>query len=83
MKKEFKIILKKTGSINSFLDKMNTVEGRVHLASAEYVINAKSLFGVMTMSMEKPIRLIFDDNCSDKDINRLMPDIKTWLAEDN
>lgn len=80
MKKEFTIILKKTGGINSFLDKMNDIQGRVWLASARYSVNAKSLFGVMTMSMEKPIKLVFDSDCSDDDIENLIPDINRWLA---
>lgn len=47
--------------IKRFVDTMTGIEGETTLYSGKYVINAKSIMGIMSLDLSKPMKLEIED----------------------
>ena len=52
-----KVQLNAIGEIREFVNAASNFEGAVDMVSGRYVIDAKSLLGVMTLDLSKPVEL--------------------------
>lgn len=55
--KEIQISLKTIENVKQFVQTITMFEGEFELISGKYVINAKSILGVFSMDLSKPVTL--------------------------
>ena len=55
--KSFDILLGSVDKVKSFVNDMNKIEGDVFLCVGKYVIDAKSIMGIFSLELSKPLRL--------------------------
>ncbi len=74
--KTINIKLPLTESVKNFVNITNRYSYDMDLRAGRYVVDAKSILGIMSLDLSKPISLeIYADECDD-----LMNDIKPFLA---
>ena len=62
--------------VKAFVNTVNRYEYEVDLRSGRHVVDAKSILGIFSLDLSKPITLeVYADECDD-----LMNDIKPFLA---
>jgi len=72
-----KILLKESPSIKTFVNIINKYPYDVDLRSGRYVVDAKSILGIFSLDLSKPITMeIYCSNCHD-----LLDDIKEFIVE--
>ena len=72
--KTVKISLNSIDKVKSFVNDVTKFESDFDLVSGRYVIDAKSIMGIFSLDLAKPIDLnIHSDNESDKIIETLKP----------
>ena len=55
--KSFDILLGSVDKVKEFVNDMNKIEGDVFLCVGKYVIDAKSIMGIFSLELSKPLRL--------------------------
>lgn len=76
----FKMInLSNLTEIPKFVQAATKLFTKVQLQSETYIANAKSLLGVYSLDLSKPVKLIYDEN--DELIDVFLSDIKHLLVE--
>jgi phosphocarrier protein HPr len=64
--KTFNIMLKSINDVKDFVNIVNNYDFDVDLTSGRYVVDAKSIMGIFSLDLSKPIKVeIQDDNCDD------------------
>ena len=62
--------------VKAFVNTVNRYEYEVDLRSGRHVVDAKSILGIFSLDLSRPITLeVYADDCDD-----LMNDIKPFLA---
>jgi phosphocarrier protein HPr len=62
--KSFNISLKSINDVKDFVNLVNKYEFDVDLASGRYVVDAKSIMGIFSLDLSKPIRVeVHSDDC--------------------
>lgn len=51
------VLLQDAKRANEFVHICNQIDGRIELASGPYVMNAKSIMGIFSLDLSKPIKL--------------------------
>ena len=64
--KTFNIILKSINNVKDFVNIVNKYDFDVDLTSGRYVVDAKSIMGIFSLDLSKPIRVeVHADNCDE------------------
>lgn len=64
--KSMQISLQMASQVKSFVNLVQNVEYDVDLRSERYVVDAKSLLGIFSLDLSKPVVVeIHSDNCND------------------
>lgn len=64
--KNVKILLPNINSVREFVNIACKYSGDMVIKSNEYIINAKSIIGILSLDLSEPINLsIEDENCDD------------------
>ncbi|MBO5408544.1 MAG: HPr family phosphocarrier protein [Clostridia bacterium] len=62
--KTFNIQLTSINDVKIFVNTVNKYTFDIDLTSGRYVVDAKSIMGIFSLDLAKPIKIeIFDDNC--------------------
>lgn len=62
--KTVKIMLASIGDVKSFVNEVTKCDAEVDLVSGRYIVDAKSIMGIFSLDLTKPITLnIHSDNC--------------------
>ncbi len=59
--KSFDILLGSVDKVKSFVNDMSKIEGDVLLCVGKYVIDTKSIMGIFSLDLSKPLRLEIED----------------------
>ena len=71
--KTFNIQLNSINDVKVFVNTVNKYSFDIDLTSGRYVVDAKSIMGIFSLDLAKPIKIeIFEDNC-DNLVNELEP----------
>ena len=73
-----KISLNSIDKVKSFVNDISGFNGEFDLVSGRYVIDAKSIMGIFSLDISKPIDLNVH---TDKDTEDIMAALKPYLAE--
>jgi phosphotransferase system HPr-like phosphotransfer protein len=62
--KAFNIVLKSINDVKDFVNIVNRYDFDVDLSSGRYVVDAKSIMGIFSLDLSKPIKVeLHGDNC--------------------
>lgn len=75
--KEIKVKLKNTDDIKDFNHAVTKIDGDVDLVSGRYVVDAKSIMGIFSLDISKP--LICRINAVNMDEESAAEVLKTWV----
>ena len=76
--KTVQISLNSIGKVKSFVNTINQFEYDFDLISGRYVIDAKSIMGIFSLDLSKPIDLSIH---TDENIDDIMEVLKPYLVE--
>ncbi len=76
--KTVQISLNSIGKVKSFVNAINQFEFDFDLISGRYVIDAKSIMGIFSLDLSKPIDLSIH---TDENIDDIMEVLKPYLVE--
>ncbi len=71
--KSLTIQLKSVNDVKDFVGVVNNFTYDVDLVSGRYVVDAKSIMGIFSLDLLKPIRVDFDERESEERIASLAP----------
>lgn len=75
--KTFHIMLKSINDVKDFVNIVNRYDFDVDLTSGRYIVDAKSIMGIFSLDLSKPIKVeAHDDNVDD-----FMKDVKPFIVE--
>ena len=63
-------------AVQKFVERISPLEGNFDLLSGGYVLDAKSLMGILSLDLTKPLKLSVE-----KDTTETMQAIKSFIAE--
>ncbi len=64
--KSYEIFLKSIIDVKNFVNAINSFDFEVDLVSGRYVVDAKSIMGIFSLDLSRPITLrVFSDNVAD------------------
>ncbi len=62
----FNIMLKSVNDVKDFVNIVNKYAFDVDLTSGRYIVNAKSIMGIFSLDLAKPIKVdVYSDSCDD------------------
>lgn len=70
------ILLNNIDSVNRFVAKMSEKDYDVDLASGKYLVNAKSMMGVLSLDLTKPVTVT-----ADTDDESFLDEIEEYVAK--
>ena len=74
--KQFNIKLSLAENVQTFVNMVNRYPYDMDLRAGRHVVDAKSILGIFSLDLSKPITLeVYSDECED-----LMSDLKPFLA---
>jgi phosphocarrier protein HPr len=76
--KTVQISLNSIDKVKSFVNTINTMDSDFDLISGRYVIDAKSIMGIFSLDLSKPIDLAIH---ADKDVDKILEQLKPYLVE--
>ena len=76
--KTVQISLNSIGKVKSFVNTTSQFEYYFDLISGRYVIDAKSIMGIFSLDLSKPIDLAIH---ADKDVDKILEQLKPYLVE--
>ncbi len=65
--KSITVSLDSIEKVKEFVNLINTFDGDFDLVSERYVIDAKSIMGIFSLDISKPLRLDIHDNVTEAD----------------
>ncbi|MBQ9914775.1 MAG: HPr family phosphocarrier protein [Clostridia bacterium] len=71
--KTFNISLASINDVKNFVNIVNRYDFDVDLTSGRYVVDAKSIMGIFSLDLSKPIKVEVHSNEADKFIEELAP----------
>lgn len=75
--KSVSILLKEAQNIKSLVSIINKYPYDIDLRSGRYVVDAKSILGIFSLDLSKPVTMeIYSDDC-----DALLADIKDFIAK--
>ncbi|MEN6315871.1 MAG: HPr family phosphocarrier protein [Clostridiaceae bacterium] len=74
--KAFNIMLRSINDVKDFVNIVNQYDFDVDLASGRYVVDAKSIMGIFSLDLSKPIRVeVHMDDC-----DNFISEIKSFIV---
>lgn len=71
--KTFNILLSSIGDVKNFVNVVSKYDFDVDLTSGRYIVDAKSIMGIFSLDLSKPIKVeVHSENCGEF-INELKP----------
>lgn len=70
------IMLSSINDVKNFVNIVNRYDFDVDLTSGRYVVDAKSIMGIFSLDLSKPIKLEVQDGDTDKFLEEIKPFIK-------
>ncbi len=62
----FNVMLSSINDVKNFVNIVNKYDYEIDLTSGRYVVDAKSIMGIFSLDLSKPIKVeIHSDDCSD------------------
>ena len=78
--KTLNIMFKSINDVKDFVNLVNRFDFDVDLSSGRYVVDAKSIMGIFSLDLSKPIKMdIHECECSD-DCSRFCDEIKAFVV---
>ena len=77
-KKSVKISLNSIDKVKAFVNEVTKFESDFDLVSGRYVIDAKSIMGIFSLDLSKPIDLNIHD---DKDYDSIISTLQPYIVE--
>ena len=75
--KTFNIALTQINDVKNFVNIVNRYDYEMDLTSGRYVIDAKSIMGIFSLDLTKPIKAqVHNDNCDD-----LLEELKPYMVD--
>ena len=74
--KTFNILLSSINDIKAFVNIVNKYEFDVDLTSGRYVVDAKSIMGIFSLDLSKPIKV---DVHADEEAQNFLDEIKAYI----
>ena len=75
------VMLNSIDKVKEFVNKTSRVNGDVLLQSGGYIIDAKSIMGIFSLDLTKPLGLSFE-KCSDEEVQNYMSSIYEFIMEE-
>jgi len=66
--------------VNWFVQEVTSFESNIDLVSGRYVINAKSIMGIFSLDLSKPIEVVIDSD-NEAEINRFVEVMKKYQTD--
>lgn len=66
--------------VNWFVQEVTSFESDIDLVSGRYVINAKSIMGIFSLDLSKPIEVVIDSD-NEAEINRFVEVMKKYKTD--
>lgn len=79
--KTVQISLNSIGKVKSFVNAITQFDFDFDLISGRYVIDAKSIMGIFSLDLTKPLSLNFE-KCSDEEVQKYMSSIYEFIMEE-
>ena len=76
----FKVMLNSIDKVKQFVNVTSKVDGDVFLQSGRYIIDAKSIMGIISIDLTKPLEMSFE-KCSDEEKNKYLEKIQEFLVD--
>ena len=71
----FEILLSSINDVKNFVNTVSKYDYEIDLTSGRYVVDAKSIMGIFSLDLSKPIKVeIHNDNCED-----LVSELKPYI----
>lgn len=75
--KEFTVLLSSINDVKNFVNVVTKYDYEIDLTSGRYVVDAKSIMGIFSLDLTKPIKVeAHDENCTD-----LLADLAPFIQE--
>lgn len=68
--KSIMVDLQLFANIGNFVATTNTINSDVFAISGRYKINAKSIMGLYSLDLSKPVEIVFDESVTNEEIKR-------------
>ena len=75
-----KVMLNSVDKVKQFVNLTSKVDGDVFLQSGRYVIDAKSIMGIFSIDLTKPLEMSFE-KCSDEERDNYLKKIQEFIME--
>ena len=76
----FKVMLNSIDKVKQFVNVTSKVGGDVFLQSGRYIVDAKSIMGIFSIDLTKPLEMSFE-KCSDEERNKYLEKIQEFIVE--
>lgn len=70
------ILLNTVSNVKEFVTAVSNIPYDVSLKSGKYVVNAKSVMGIFSLDLSKPIDLLIEDDVTDEELESISKFIK-------
>ena len=75
--KTFNLMINSINDVKDFVNIVSKYDFDVDLTSGRYVVDAKSIMGIFSLNLSKPIKVeVHDDNCED-----FMNELRRFIVE--
>ena len=75
-----KVMLNSIDKVKRFVNITSRVDGDVFLQSGRYIIDAKSIMGIFSIDLTKPLEMSFE-KCSDEERDNYLKKIQEFIME--
>lgn len=72
--------LSKVEDVKLFVQLTRTIDGDVNVAHDHYVVDGKSLLGLMSLDLSEPIKVSIISS-DDKEVDQFIMNCKNWIVE--
>ena len=79
MMREVQILLKSIADVKKFVQTITMFSGDFELISGKYIVDAKSILGLFSVDLSKPVTLRIEGD--DSKLNEVLEAIKEYKAE--
>lgn len=66
MERKMTIALKSTDEVKQFVNDAMTLDDELDLISGKYVVDAKSILGIYSLNLSKPLELVARGKCGEE-----------------
>lgn len=75
--KTFNIMLKSINDVKDFVNIVNKYDFDVDLSSGRYIVDAKSIMGIFSLDLSKPIKV----EAHSDDVEEFMKEVKPFIVD--